>query len=307
MAFDLKLPQLFGPGKSKAPASAIESSVPNTQVKAAPEYDPLASVSIMEQLRSAAAEMTMPRRLPLIGHLSVVQQFQVLGVVMVTFLVFAALLVFLDGRTAAQAAASAATATEMQMLSQRLARGTALAAQGQVSAFAALKDSRERFKADLEALRTGGTVKGVDLDVVQDEATVKILNDVKTRWDRVDANTERVLDNQQSLTSLAKGLDSINQGNNAILELAQQAAQQVGQGGGTLREIEYANQLSVLSQRIAKNANALASSDGIDPEVAFLLGKDAGTFREVLNGLLKGSEALRLPGVRNEEARSSFT
>jgi len=62
----------------------------------------------------------------------------------------------------------------------------------------------------------------------------------------------------------------------------------------------------VLSQRIAKNANALASSDEIDPEVAFLLGKDAGTFREVLNGLLKGSEALRLPGVRNDDARSTF-
>src|SRR5512144_3058855 len=156
MAFDLKLPQLFGPGKSKAPASAIESSVPNTQVKAAPAYDPLASVSIMEQLRSAAAEMTMPRKLPLIGHLGVVQQFQVLGVIMVTFLVFAALLVFVDGRNAAQAAASAATATEMQMLSQRLARGTALAAQGQGGAFAAVKDSRDRFAADYSAIANGG-------------------------------------------------------------------------------------------------------------------------------------------------------
>ena len=51
----------------------------------------------------------------------------------------------------------------------------------------------------------------------------------------------------------------------------------------------------MLSQRIAKNANALASSDEIDPEVAFLLGKDTGTFRDILNGLLKGSDTLRLP------------
>ncbi len=119
-------------------------------------------------------------------------------------------------------------------------------------------------------------------------------------------NAGRVIDNQQSLTTLAKGLDNINQGNNAILELAQQAAQQVGQGGGSLREIEYSNQLAVLSQRIAKNANALASGEEIDPEVAFLLGKDAGTFRDILNGLLKGSEALRLPGVKNEEARATL-
>jgi twitching motility protein PilJ len=194
----------------------------------------------------------------------------------------------------------------MQMLSQRLARGTALAAQGQAAAFAAVKDSRDRFKADLNALVAGGTVRGVDLDVTQDPATFKMLQDIQARWERVDANAGRLLDNQQSLTSLAKGLEGINQGNNGILELAQQAAQQVGQAGGSLREIEYTNQLAVLSQRIAKNANALASSDEIDPEVAFLLGKDAGTTREILNGLLKGSDTLRLSPLRNEEARATL-
>ena len=63
----------------------------------------------------------------------------------------------------------------------------------------------------------------------------------------------------------------------------------------------------MLSQRIAKNANSLVSSDEIDPEVAFLLGKDTGTFRDILNGLLKGSEPLRLSGVRNEEARATLS
>ena len=71
-----------------------------------------------------------------------------------------------------------------------------------------------------------------------------------------------------------------------------------GRAAARLREIDYANQLAVLSQRIAKNANSLASSDEIDPEVAFLLGKDSGTFRDILSGLLKGSEALRLTPVR---------
>ena len=305
MAISLRLPRVFGAGKG-VPADDLD--MPTTQVRAAqPGYDPLASVSIMEQLRSATSEMRMPRRLPLVGHLPIVRQFQVLGVLLVTFLVLAAVMLFLDGRLTAQGAAAESTATEMQMLSQRLARGTALASQGQASAFPGLKDSREKFKTDLEALQNGGTVRGVSLDVPSDDAVVKTLQDLKGRWDRVDVNAGRVLENQQSLTTLAKGLDNINQGNNAILELAQQAAQQVGQGGGSLREIEYTNQLAVLSQRIAKNANALASAEEIDPEVAFLLGKDAGTFRDILNGLLKGSDALRLTGVRNEEARGTLT
>jgi twitching motility protein PilJ len=305
MAISLKMPK-FGAEKG---AAVADLDMPTTQVRAGQQtgYDPLATVSIMDQLRSANSEMRMPRRLPVIGHLPVVRQFQILGLVMVTFLILGALMLFLDGRNASQGAAAEATATEMQMLSQRLARGTALAAQGQSAAFAGLKDSRDRFKADLDALQNGGSVKGVSLDTPSDEAVTKLLAEIKARWDKVDVSAGRVIDNQQSLTTLAKGLDNINQGNNAILELAQQAAQQVGQGGGSLREIEYSNQLAVLSQRIAKNANALASGEEIDPEVAFLLGKDAGTFRDILNGLLKGSEPLRLSGVKNEEARGTLT
>ncbi len=307
MALKLKLPGVFGDASAATPGAA-DIDMPTTQVRGSTPatYDPLASVSIMEQLRTATSEIRLPKKLPVIGNLTIVQQFQVLGVGALTFLVFAALLMFLEGRSTAQSGAASATATEMQMLSQRLARGTALAAQGQAAAFPAIKDSRDRFKANLDALLDGGTVRGVDLDVTSDPDLFKALQDIKARWERVDANTGRVLENQQSLTSLARGLETINQGNNGILELAQQAAQQVGQGGGSLREIEYTNQLAVLSQRIAKNANALASSDEIDPEVAFLLGKDAGTVREILNGLLKGSESLRLPALRNDEARATL-
>ena len=230
----LKLSNLFGGGKSR-PANA-DLDMPTTQVKmgqAQGGYDPLASVSIMEQLRTATANMAMPRKLPIIGGMPVVKQFQTLGVLMVTFLVFAALMVFLDGRQSSQNAAAAATATEMQMLSQRLARGAALASQGQAGAFAAIKDSRDRFTNDLDALLTGGTVRGVSLDLSQDEATLKLMESIKTRWARVDKATGQVLDNEKSLTSLAKGLESLNAGNNAVLELAQQASQQIAQGGGS--------------------------------------------------------------------------
>ncbi|MDH4180973.1 MAG: methyl-accepting chemotaxis protein, partial [Betaproteobacteria bacterium] len=180
------------------------------------------------------------------------------------------------------------------------------AAQGQAAAFPAVRDSRARFAANLEALLNGGEVRGKSLDVAQDPRVVEQLGRIRDRWKKVDEAAGRLSDNEQSLTTLAKGLDGINQGNNTILELSQQAAQQIGQGGGTLRDLDFANQLAVLSQRIAKNANALASGEQIDPEVAFLLGKDTGTFRDVLNGLLKGSDTMRIAAVRNEEARATL-
>ncbi len=305
----LKFGNLFGGGKVKGLDDEIE--LPTTQVKMAAGavpvgYDPLASPTIMEQARSVAAPAAQPRRLPIIGHLTVVKQFQVLGALMIAFLLLAVLMVFLDTRQSTQAAAAAATATEMQMLSQRLARGSALAAQGQAAAFATVKDSREKFKANFEALNTGGTLRGVSLSSARDGAAGPLLDDVAARWQRVDRAARELVENESSLTTLAKGLDALNTGNSTLLDLAQQAAAQIAQGGGSLREIDFANQLAVLSQRIAKNANALASSDEIDPEVAFLLGKDTGTFRDIVAGLLRGSDTLRLPAVRGDEARATL-
>ena len=306
MALSLNLKSMLStrPARGRG-AEEPELEMPTTtQVKMsppAPGYDPLASVSIMEQLRTAAAEKRQPGRIPFIGHLPAAKQYQILGILIGVFVVLGLLALFLYITLTAKAASGAGTATEMQMLSQRLARATSLAVQGHATAFDAVKDSRDRFRADLDGLTKGGVV-AAGSDALQGQ-----LGEISTRWDRVEKYATQVLDNQASLVSLSKGLDGINQANTALLELAQQAASQAAAGGGGVREMDFTSQLAMLSQRIAKNANSLVSSDEIDPEVAFLLGKDTGTFRDILNGLLKGSDPLKLTAVRNDEARATLT
>ena len=309
MAITLKNLLGTGGGGRKSSSEAELEMPTTTQVKMnapAPGYDPLASASIMEQLRTAAAEARAPGRLPFIGHLPVVKQQQILFTLLIVFALLAVVMVWINGRFNGQVAAASGTATEMQMLSQRLARGTALAVQGNAASFEAVKDSRDRFRADLDALAKGGTTRGVSLDTAGTAEIQSLITDITGRWDRVEKNATAVVNNQQSLVSLSKGLESINQANTGLLELAQQASSQVA-SGGSLREVDFTSQLAMLSQRIAKNANSLVSSEGIDPEVAFLLGKDSGTFRDVLNGLLKGSDSLRLAPIRNDEARATLT
>src|SRR5215475_3944861 len=305
----LTLKNLLGAaaGDGRAIGAAQLEMPTTTQVRMSPPAQESGdAASIMDQLRTAASETRQPGRLWFIGHLPAVKQQQVLFTMLIIFALLAVIMVWLNGRFAAQTAASSGTATEMQMLSQRLARGTSLAVQGNAAAFENVKDSRDRFRADLDALTKGGTVKGVTVDVVNAEPVQGLLAEISKRWERVEKNATAVLGNQQSLVSLSKGLEGINQGNTALLELAQQASSQVA-SGGSLREVDFTSQLAMLSQRIAKNANSLVSSDEIDPEVAFLLGKDSGSFREIVNGLLKGSEPLRLSGIRNDEARSTLT
>ncbi len=309
MALSLKSMLGSKPARGKAGKGAELEMPTTTQVKMnapPPGYDPLASVSIMEQLRTAASESRQPSRLWFIGHLPVAKQEQVLGGLTLLFLLLGGILLYLYISLAEKNATSAGIATEMQMLSQRLARATSLAVQGNATAFEGVRDSRDRFRTDLDALSKGGSVRGIRIDTVSAESQQALLTDISGRWERVEKAATAVVDNQPSLVSLSKGLAGINDANTGLLELAEQAAAQVAAGGGTVREVDFTNQLAMLSQRIAKNANSLVSSDEIDPEVAFLLGKDGGTFRDIVNGLLKGSDALRLSGVRSDEARTTL-
>src|SRR5437867_9656334 len=208
----LSLRSLFGAGMSKAPLRGeAELDVPTTQVKMSalqPGYDPLASVSIMDQLRTAASATRQPQRLWMVGHLPIAKQYQLLGALFIVFVLLAIVMVSLNNRLASQAAASTTTATEMQMLSQRLARGTSLAVQGNTAAFEAVKDSRDRFRADLNALGKGGSVKGVAIDVATSDAILTVLGDITGRWQSVEKNATSVIDNRSSLVSLSKGLRS---------------------------------------------------------------------------------------------------
>ena len=288
MAFAMNLRKPLAGEPGSAGAANVDLPAPQVEAGGAVRgYDPLASVSLLEQIRTSMEGGRMPGKVPLIGHLPIARQFHVLGFLLVTFLILAALIMWFDVRTAAQAAASTATATEMQMLSQRLSSSSTLALQGRPVAFEAVKDTRERFKADLDALQRGGTVKGVTLDAVQDDSIHMLLQGIKARWDRVDSSVEQLLENQQRLIDVAKGSATVAQGSKQLVELAQRA----GALGASPRDVEYANQLALLSQRIAKNAAALVSSPESDPELAALLARDAGAFREAQSGLARGGDA----------------
>jgi twitching motility protein PilJ len=303
----LKMPKLFGEKSASAPDTDL--GIPTTQVKigsaATARYDPLASASIMDQLRTASTAAAKAKRLPVIGGLPVVRQFQLLGASLFTFVLLALSMLWLDGRTGSQQVASTATATEMQMLSQRLARSSALAVQGQPGALAAVKDSRERFQGDLDAFMTGGTVRGVTLDVAQDPAVVDLLAAIKARWEKVNAAVDRLLGNEAVLTTLAKGQEGVGKGLEGLSEVAQLAGQQVLQAGGSARDVEVAGQIAALAPRIAKNAAMLAASDDADPDVAAALNKDVGALRDAQAALARSADALRQPGTKGDEARAT--
>lgn len=304
---EMKLPKWLGGNNKRKrgvmPATRMDLSGTQVFKPTQSSYDPSQTTLIMEDLRRGGAkDFKAPWKVPIVGNWPLNKQFRFFGIVFAVALALAVALIVFDNRWAVYTADRLTTATEMQMLSQRMARGTALTTMGQQTAFAQLDQASKDFRADLNRL-----TEGIDLNREPSGELDKVLKDIAERWAKMEKSANIIITNQAVLTALSTGVDAINQGNSSILELAEQGAAQLAQAGGSIKEVAFANQLVMLTQRVAKNANALTSGDEIDPEVAFLLGKDVGGFRDILQGLLKGGDVLRIAAIRDGDTRQTLS
>jgi len=215
----------------------------------------------------------------------------------VPFLIFAALttaLVLYQIRVSSFGTAYVDGAGQMRTLSQQIAKASQLALQGDPNAFGELEQSRAKFNQLLGAVTNGGDVNGTGVPGGSSAVEAELAA-VTELWKKTDANAEKVLKEKKNLTALGASVANINAKNPHLLELSEQIAALKLQGGASAREIATASQVVMLTQRIAKNANALQVANAIDPDVTFLLGKDTNTFREQLEQLQKmtseGSDA----------------
>jgi twitching motility protein PilJ len=250
----------------------------------------------------ARGKLTLP------GFLAVqpvIQQMKVLGALFIGLLLLIALLVFQDHRATNHYSAYVTAAGEMRMLSQRLAKASSLAIQGNPLAFAQLRESKDTFGQLLDRLTLGGEVAGISVPPTPADLRPQ-LDALIERWAATDKDASAVLGQEKTLLGLGKNVATIDNNNAVMLELSEQVAAFKLQSGGAAREIAAANQLVMLTQRIAKNASSLLVGDEISPEVAFLLGKDTNAFRDILNGLSKGSDLLRLSGLNDPETRAKL-
>ena len=91
------------------------------------------------------APLLQPRAATSTAEKSATQQMKKLGGIFALLLAVIAIFVVQDSRNATHATAYVAAAGEMRMLSQRLAKASSLALQGDPIAFAQLKESRVAF------------------------------------------------------------------------------------------------------------------------------------------------------------------
>jgi twitching motility protein PilJ len=249
-----------------------------------------------------ASQRRIPFSADLLSQFPVAKQLQVLGGCLVLVMLLIAIVVYRDNRQATFNTAYIATAGDMRMLSQRLAKSSSLALLGDPVAFKQLRESRDSFASNLERLTSGGDLAASRVPPSPDRVQPQ-LQALTQIWEKTDKNASRLLEMEKNLIALGKDVALINDKNPQLLDLSEHVAALKLQSSASVREIAAANLLVMLTQRIAKNASALLLGDAIDPEIAFLLGKDTNTFRDTIQALSKGSEAMRIGATTDPETK----
>ncbi len=204
--------------------------------------------------------------------------------------------------TTLTAALQTQMAGELVMHSQRLGKAAPNAIHGHADAFRQLRQSRDAINLSLQTLAAGGDWQGRALPAA-DALQARRIAALRQAWQRSEQASSRLLAVEKQLAGFRGTLQALNALNPVLLELAEQVATLSAQHGASPREIAAAGQLVMLTQRMGKSANEFLTPDGINQDTAFLLGRDAHTFEDIVAGLLDGSAVLRLPATANADAR----
>jgi twitching motility protein PilJ len=253
-----------------------------------------------------ALEKTGDIRLPLIGHMPLQEQVRILLIALGGSLVLGASFVWLNSNHSILVSTQTQIAGDALMHSQRIGKASPNAIQGNPAAFKQLEESRQEFNHDLSVLSKGGVYQGREIDPPSAEMA-QTLKETQKIWASSDKAAETILKLKKELTGFGTTLQKLNSLSPVLLELTEQIATLKAQGGASPREISAAGQLVMLTQRLGRSANEFLTSEGVNPETAFLLGKDTNTFRDITEGFLNGSDVLRLPATKDQDTRDKLT
>ena len=229
--------------------------------------------------------------LPLLGSKQAEQHQRTLSVLLAVGLVVLGGATFFALSQTEKIGQQVASSGQALMQSQRLAKSVSQALIGSASAFPEVRESSEVLARNMRGLKDGDAE--LSIDALGPQYADK-LNELLPKVEAAERNAAAVLSQQAILTQVGDALRTINRQSSDLLEIAETVSSLKLQNNAPASEISAAGQLVMLTQRIGKSANEFLTMEGVSPEAVFLLGKDLNTFKEITEGMIKGSEELRL-------------
>jgi len=268
---------------SGVPASAMRSSV---DINLAPDEGASDQIAV-----------------PLLGRKTVAEHQKLLLIMLGLALILLAVITLFSFNQASRVTQQLGATGQSLMQSQRLAKSVSQALAGHAQAFPEVVESAGVLAKSVQGLKSGDADLGLEAlsTVYQPE-----LEKIEPLVQRADKSAAVVIAQQKTLTQVGAALRSVNQQSSELLAVAQSVTALKLQQNAPAVEVAAASQLAMLTQRIAKSANAFLTLEGLTPDAVLVLGNDLNTFRETTQGLLEGSANLGLAASRDEPTRAAL-
>lgn len=184
--------------------------------------------------------------------------------------------------------------TEMQVLSQQLAKAATDATTGDEQAFAELKTNKDKISKNLESLRQGDTAR----DIAKPVASISDEIDTLTAtWQPIDTAGKGVLDQQALVvdinatrTEFASKIPVLGAKMDEVVNILVAA-------NAPASQIYVASRQLVLADRMLRRVNEIVQGGEAAVTAADGFGRDAAIFGRVLTGLTNGNAELGIRAV----------
>ena len=311
MALAHQISNLFKKNPQEPAADSVET-IAQDPLAAAPsaavDYDSrghgdsTVMVSTLDEPEAPSLPADETFAVPLLGARSAAQHQRLLSILLALALVVLAAMVYWTVSQTDRGAQQVGAIGQSLMQSQRLAKSVSQALVGSPEAFPELKESSAALSSNVHGLQNGN-----DKVTALGDAYSAEMGKIVPLVDRAEKNAAAVLAQQKTLTQVGTSLRSVSRQSSDLLEVAETVSSLKLQQNAPAAEISAAGQLVMLTQRIGKSANEFLTMEGVSPEAVFLLGKDLNSFKEIAEGLLNGSQELRLAPAKDEQTRERLT
>ena len=239
---------------------------------------------------------------PLLGTRSAAAHQRLLSILLALSLIVLAAMVYWTVSQTNRGAQQVGAIGQSLMQAQRVAKSVSQALIGSAEAFPELKESSTSLASNVRGLRNGSATVPALGEGYNDQ-----MGRIVPLAEHAESNAAIVLGQQKTLTEVGAALRSVSRQSSDLLEVAETISSLKLQQNAPAGEVSAAGQLVMLTQRIGKSANEFLTMEGVSPEAVFLLGKDLNSFKEIAEGMLNGSQELRLAPARDEQTRERLT
>lgn len=215
--------------------------------------------------------------IPLIGRLPANRQLQVLGYMLLIFLVLTMSMVYLDNRAASHGSRYLEGSGKLLMLSQRLPYQSESALTGELAGFDGLSVARDQFAEVLILLDKGGEGLPATTGTAREPLDALLATGKQTLVD-----AQALLDGRAGLVAVGAAVAQLDQESAAMRDAVEQLVAQ-SEGGNKDRTVRFA----MLTERIAKGAAALQAPI-VTTEMVAQLGMDTLEAEELLAAFSSG-------------------